>query len=670
MKNKLAVRIVNITNSTEKKILEAHLSLASDPELVDKVLEYINKGSNAGQSITKALGYFTDTLKKAESELIQQRIYDIEDICEALIEEIYGITRKKINLVEPCICFAKNLTPSQFLNLDKNFLKGLVLANGSSTSHTIILARSFGIPTIVSVQQSQALIRQGQEVILDANLGILIHRQSEPVKRYYVLEERKINNRKTMYDSYKYAEALTSDGRKLEIGANIASSQEAEKVFNNGAQGIGLFRTEMLYMQNDNLPSEDEQFEIYRKVLAAAGQKPVIIRTLDIGGDKKLACLKLETEANPFLGYRAVRIYPEFEKIITTQLRAIIRASAFGCVKVLIPMICSVEEIRWVKQKIKDIQNQLAKENVNFNSKMPLGIMIEVPSTVFILDQLSDEVDFFSIGTNDLAQYIFAVDRENKKIAKLADNLQPAFLRVLKAIVQQVHSKGKWVGMCGEMAGQIETLPLLVGLELNEISLSGENIPAVKTFLHSLSFEKCREIVESAIQCLSANQVRDLLAANQDIQDFAIIDEDLIIVNSYSNCKEEAVKEATDLLFATGRTDKPELIEREVWNRESIFSTSLGYGFAIPHCKSSFTKANSICLMKFKEGIRWNPKEEDCVKIIIMLVVKQDDTAGTHMQVFSKLARKIMHSEFRDFLLANNHSGEILKYLKDSLEIK
>jgi fructose-specific PTS system IIA-like component len=370
------------------------------------------------------------------------------------------------------------------------------------------------------------------------------------------------------------------------------------------------------------------------------------------------------------LGYRAVRIYPEYENIIADQFRAIIRASAFGSLKMLVPMVCSVDEIRWVKQKVTDIQKELTEHNVNFDKKMSIGIMIEVPSTIFILDQLCDESDFFSIGTNDLAQYIFAVDRENKKIAKLSDNLQPAFLRVLKTIVQQIHARGKWVGMCGEMAGQIETLPLLVGLGLDEISLGSDNIPAVKAAIHSLSYEKCKDIFESASRCISADEVRNLLAANQNTQDFAIIDRDLIITNSASLNKEQAVKEAVDLLFVVGRTEKPEFIEREVWNREAVYSTSLGYGFAIPHCKSAFAKANSICLMKFKDGIRWNPKEEDCVKIVIMLVVKQDDTAGTHMQVFSKLARKIMHSDFRDFLLMNDDADVILKFLKESLEIK
>lgn len=670
LKCKIADRMTNKANTTEHKILEAHLSIASDPELAEKVAELINGGSDAGNAILAASGYFANLLKSAESELIQQRIYDIQDISAGLIEEIYGIVQKKNTLAEPCICVAQNLTPNQFLNLDKRFIKGLILAHGGSTSHTIILARSFGIPTIVGIERAQIIIRNGQDIVLDANLGVVILRQSESVKRYYLFEQKKLNNRKKRFTGFVKAQTMTADGRMIEVAANIASSQEAEIVFGNGAQGIGLFRTEMLYMQNDSVPSETEQFDIYKKAVVAAEQRPVIIRTLDIGGDKNLSCLNLESEANPFLGYRAVRIYSEYENIITDQFRAIIRASAFGSVKMLVPMVCSVEEIRWVRQKVKDIQKELTEQNVNFDNKMSIGIMIEVPSTIFILDQLCDESDFFSIGTNDLAQYIFAVDRENKKIAKLADNLQPAFLRVLKTIVQQIHARGKWVGMCGEMAGQIETLPLLVGLGLDEISLGSDNIPAVKTAIHSLSYEKCKAIFESASRCISADEVRNLLAADQNTRDFAIIDRDLIITNSDSLNKEEAVKEAVDLLFAAGRTEKPEFIEREVWNREAVYSTSLGYGFAIPHCKSAFAKANSICLMKFKDGIRWNPKEEDCVKIVIMLVVKQDDTTGTHMQVFSKLARKIMHSDFRDFLLMNDDAGVILKFLKESLEIK
>jgi fructose-specific PTS system IIA-like component len=309
------------------------------------------------------------------------------------------------------------------------------------------------------------------------------------------------------------------------------------------------------------------------------------------------------------------------------------------------------------------------KDGIAFDLKMPVGIMIEVPSTIFILDQLCNEADFFSIGTNDLSQYIFAVDRENKKLAKLCDNLQPAFLRVLKTIVEQIHKKGKWVGMCGEMAGQLESLPLLIGLGLDEISLSCENIPAFKAAVKSLSFETCRCILESAVQWTSADEVHKILACNQDAMNFKIIDRDLIVTGSDAFNKEEAIKQAVDLLFTAGRAERPELIEQEVWNREAIYSTGLGYGFAIPHCKSSHTKANSICLMKFRNGIKWNPDDKESVKILILLVVKQQDAANTHMQIFSKLARKIMHNEFREFLLACDNADEILRFLKKSLEI-
>jgi fructose-specific PTS system IIA-like component len=670
LKIKISDQIVKSANKTEKKILEAHLSIATDTDLLEEVSKFITDGLNAGRSVIAASEYFSKKLKMAASTLIQQRIIDIQDVCAGLIEEIYGAWQKKTILTEPCVCVAQNLTPSQFLGLDKRYVKGLVMAYGGTTSHTVILARSFGIPTIVNVEQAQAVISNNQEIILDANLGIVVLLQNEQIKRYYLLERKKLDNRKNRLAGFIKAEGLTSDGRKLEIAANIASAEESEEAFANGAQGIGLFRTEMLYMQNENAPSEEEQFEIYKKVVIAAGQKPVIIRTLDIGGDKHPACLNLEKENNPFLGYRAVRIYPEFEKLIIQQLRAIIRASAFGRIKMLVPMICSVDEIRWVKRKVSDIQNQLTAENTVFDSKMPVGIMIEVPSTIFILDQLCDEADFFSIGTNDLSQYIFAVERENKKLSKLCDNLQPAFVRVLKTIIQQIHNRGKWVGMCGEMAGQIESLPLTVGLGMDEISLGSVNIGAVKNMVNSLSFEKCKGILESAIKCTSADEVRNILAASQNGQEFEIIDRDLIITSSASLNKEEAIKESVDLLFAAGRTEHPELIEQEVWNREAVYSTGLGYGFAIPHCKSMHTKANSICLLKFSNGIKWNPDDKEAVKILIMLVVKQQDAASTHMQVFSKLARKIMHNEFRDYLLANNDADGILKYLKETLEIK
>ena len=672
LKDKLNDKLSKSSMATEKKILESHLSIVRDPELSAKIYELVNKpGSNAASDIIGAMEYFTGILRATESMLLRERVLDIQDVCASLFEEIYGrdILYSEFVQDEPYICISQNLTPSRFLSLDKEYLKGLILTASGTTSHTVILARSYGVPTIVSTEQGYIDITAGQELILDANIGIVIAEPDEQIKRYYHLELIKLNRKQNrLYESLNVP-AISSDGKKLEVGANISSEQEAHIAFSKGAEAIGLFRTEMLYMQNDAAPSEDEQFEIYRRIIYAAGKKPVIIRTLDVGGDKQLTYLNLEAETNPFLGYRAVRIYPQFVELITVQLRAIIRASAFGCVKLLIPMVCSIEEIRWVRQKMVDIQKQLDSQGIAFDKKMEIGIMVEVPSTIFIMDQLCDEADFFSIGTNDLAQYIFAADRENKRLGRLNDNLQPAFLRALKTIVDNAHSKGKWVGICGEMGGRTEVLPLLLGLGLDEISMACSGIPAIKAELKSISYKRCSALLESALKCRTADEVRQLLGRFRAEKSLAVIEKDLIITDSDCQTKHEAIKEAVDLLFATGRTDNPELIEEAVWNREAVYSTGFGYGFAVPHCKCDYVDANSICVLKFRNGIDWNSSDNEPVRVMILLVIRQSDTAGEHMQIFSKLARKIMHEDFREYMLEHNQPEIILDYLNKCLKI-
>ncbi|HPS54415.1 MAG TPA: phosphoenolpyruvate--protein phosphotransferase [Sedimentisphaerales bacterium] len=662
-------------SATEHAILKAHLSILRDVEFYNMLSGYISQGGcSAGASIIKTADHFTSVLKATQSLLLRERILDIHDISHQLLKRIYGsiVDSGALKLEVPSVCVADNLTPRQFLSLDKKLLKALVLTEAGETSHTVILARSLNIPTLVGVENIMPEIFDGQKVVVDGDLGIVVTNPDQKLERYYNQELNRIAQRNAKFAKYISKSAVTTDGIKIEIAANAASVYQVKNAFENGAQAIGLFRSEMLFMEADQLPDFSEQFEVYKEAAQTAEGKTVIIRTLDIGGDKPIKGISLPQETNPFLGYRAVRIYPEYIDIFRDQLKAIIRASHFGNIKLMVPMVSCLDEIRWVKQQISAIQSEFDKENLNYDKNMQVGIMVEVPSTAFIIDQLSREVDFFSIGTNDLLQYFIAADRGNSKISGLYNTHHPSFIRLLKKIVDDVHTNGKWVGMCGEMAGDSNNWPLLVGLGLDEISISSAKISQAKADIANYSYADCKKLLESALKCADIKQIDSLLSEFRKSHiSFELLDDNSIIVDARCFSKEEAIKKLTDQLYITGRADSSQEIECAIWEREAVYSTGLGYGFAIPHCKSKKLLADSIMLLKLNEPIEWGSVDDKQVNIVIMLAIRDDADGGdVHMKIFAKLARKIMHEDFRQYLIDENDPGKILAFLKDSLELK
>jgi fructose-specific PTS system IIA-like component len=675
LKTELSSRLDEPLNSTEIGVIKAHLSIVRDPGLSDKLKEILHEESNASaaDAIIKTNDHFTSTLKTAESIYIRERVLDIQDVCSRLIKLIYGndAVKDDVRFTRPSIIIAENLTPSRFLALDRSNLRGLVLSHGGTTSHTIILARSLDIPALTGVTDVQTAIEDGREVIIDAKIGILLTEINPTVERFYELEERKVEGRKNKLENLASKEAQTADTKRLEVAANIALPQEAQQAFDNYAEGIGLFRTEMLFMESgDRPPTEEEQYQVYRRVAEAAGKHPVIVRTLDVGGDKSISYLPIPAENNPFLGYRAVRFYADFPDLIQEQLRAIIRASTYGNIKVMIPMVSAVEEVKMVKEMVRDIQTECNETGISFDPDMQVGIMVEIPSVAFAMDTFAAEVDFFSIGTNDLAQYFFAADRENKKVSHLSSNLDPSFIRLLKKIVDDAHKYGKWVGMCGEMAGATQNLPLLAGLELDEISLGASCIPEMKSNLSNLNSEDCRNLVIAATECNSVAEVEQLLAEFPKAGgDISALDSELIITSSDSANKYEAIKELCDSLYINGRTANPSGIEEDVWKREQVYSTDMGLGIAIPHCKTTHTLANSIAVLKPETPIQWGSNDNKPVEVVILLAIRENEAKDAHMKIFAKLARKVMHEEFRDYLINENNPKKICEYLKQSLEI-
>ena len=662
-------------SKTEHAILNAHLSILRDVEFYKMLSDCVSQAScSAGGAIIKTADYFTSMLKSMQSLLLRERVLDIHDISHQLLKHIYGsiVDSSALKLKVPSVCIADNLTPHQFLSLDKDLLKALVLTEAGETSHTVILARSLNIPTLVGVENIMSEISQGQKVIVDADLGIVVTDLDPKLERYYSQEISRIAQRKAKFAKYITQNAVTTDGIKIEIAANAASVYQIENAFENGAQSIGLFRSEMLFMEADELPGFSEQFEVYKEAAQTAEGKAVIIRTLDVGADKPVEGLNLPEETNPFLGYRAVRVYPEHIKIFHDQLKAIIRASHFGNIKIMVPMVSCLDEIRWVKQQISTIQSEFDKENINYDKNMQIGIMVEVPSTAFIIDQLSREVDFFSIGTNDLLQYFIAADRGNSKISGLYNTHHTSFIRLLKKIVDDVHTNGKWVGMCGEMASDSNNWPLLVGFGLDEISIAPAKITQAKADIANYSYADCKKLLESAVKCADIKQIDNLLNEfRKSHASFELLDINSVIVNAQCITKEEAIKKLTDQLYITGRADSSREIEYAIWEREAVYSTGLGYGFAIPHCKSKNLLADSIMLLKLSEPIEWGSIDDKPVNVVIMLAIRDGaDSGDTHMKIFAKLARKIMHEDFRQHLIDEIDPGKIRAFLKDSLELE
>lgn len=659
-------------SKTEKSILQAHVSLIADIELTDKIVGFIkNGGHNIAGATRLAVEYFTGVLNQTGNSLLQERILDIQDVCSQLLIKVYGLDfQNHITLEEDTICIADNLTPSQFLSLDKKRLKGLVLCQAGTTSHTVILARSFGIPAITGVKGTIGIDRMGQPGILDGNIGVLVTNLNDEAERFY---DRQIEVQKKRYQrnrQYLDNESLTADGKHLSVFSNISLSQECDSVFNDGAEGVGLFRTEMLFLASDESPTEEQQFNSYRAAVESAQGKTVIIRTLDIGGDKKVAYLDLPEEDNPFLGYRAVRIYKEYEELFKTQLRAILRASAYGKAQMMIPMVSCIEEIIWVKEKIEQVQLELDESKVAYDPDLPLGIMVEIPSTAYIIDKFCQYVDFFSIGTNDLLQYFLGSDRVNEKLTSLNNPLHPSFLKFLRQIVKQANKHKKWIGICGEMASNPDWLPIMIGLGLDEISVSGPCIAEIKRRMSLLKSRQCEDFLDTLVSCETAEKVGQAVETfNSNLLNYDVIDEEMIIVDSSSNNKHEAIKEAVDNLYVNHRCSCPVKLENHIWQREQVYSTGLGHGIAIPHCRSGAVTSNSICIVKLDDPVEWGSIDDKPVKIVIMLVIRDSEEEDVHMKIFSKLARKIMHEDFREALLNHSRPEELLKYFKNELGI-
>lgn len=492
----------------EAAIFEAHMQIAQDPSLSDGIKSLVESTkTNVVAATAQTIDTFAGIFLGMDDPYMRERGADIKDIGDRLMRNMLGMNPRGFSHVSgQVILVAHDLAPSDTASLDKNVVKGIVTAAGGPTSHAAIMARTLEIPAVMGVGDIESFVDGARAVVLGTDGVALMNPSDAEWADYSAQAEAFQDELKRLKDSANL-EAVTVDGHHVDLFGNIGKSKDADNAINMGASGIGLYRTEFLYMENDELPAEDVQFEEYKQVAESLQGNPVIIRTMDIGGDKELKCLDLPEEMNPFLGYRAIRISLNRPDIFKVQLRALLRASAFGDIHIMYPMIASVEEVKCANVILEECKAELRKEGVAFNEDIKVGIMIEVPAAAVIAPILAKYVDFFSIGTNDLCQYTLAVDRMNEAIGNLYQPLHPGVLRLIKGVIDASHEQGKFTGMCGELAGDPVATMILLGLGLDEFSMTASSIPLIKNILRSVSKAECEAVATHALTLDTAEEI-------------------------------------------------------------------------------------------------------------------------------------------------------------------
>ncbi|MDF9411971.1 phosphoenolpyruvate--protein phosphotransferase [Brevibacillus laterosporus] len=501
----------------EAKIFEAHQLFLEDPEFVGAMEGNIeNDKVNAEAALEDVRDMFVGMFESMDNEYMRERAADLRDVSQRILKNLLGVEDTLVgDSKEPVILVVHDLTPSDTAQLDKSKVKAFVTNIGGRTSHSAIMARTMEIPAITGLNDITEKVKTGDMLIVDGETGdVYVNPEQELIATY----QKKLEE----YEAQKAAWAqlinepsVSKDGHHVELVANIGNPHDAEVADKAGAEGIGLFRTEFLYMGRDNFPTEEEQFESYKAVaLTMDNNRPVVIRTLDIGGDKELPYLQLPHEMNPFLGYRAIRICLDQVDLFKTQLRALLRASAFGNIKIMYPMIATLKELRQANAILEEVKAELRDKGIAFNEEIEVGMMIEIPAAAVIADQLAKEADFFSIGTNDLIQYTMACDRMNQQISYLYDPFNPAVLRLIKNVIDAAHKEGKWAGMCGEMAGEEYALPILLGFGLDEFSMSAPTVLRARHMLKQLSYAELQAVAEHVLSLESGEEIRNYIKVN------------------------------------------------------------------------------------------------------------------------------------------------------------
>ena len=499
----------------ELEVFDAHIAILSDPEMKSQIKDEIeSQHVSAEEAMTDVTTNFANVLAAmTDNKYMQERAADVKDVAKRALSHLLGKQLPDIaSISEPVVIIAKEITPSDTSQMDAKFVKGLATDLGGRTSHAAIMARTLRIPAVVGAEDVTSTIKSGDMVIVDGLHGDIIVDPSQTQIDEYQAKADSFEKERAEWAKLVDAPSVSKDGQHFEIAANIGTPDDVADAVKQGADGVGLFRSEFLYMSSDHLPTEDEQFEAYKKAVVGMQGKPVVVRTLDIGGDKPLNYLPLPEEMNPFLGYRAIRICLHRPDIFKTQLRALIRASEFGPVEIMFPMIATLAELRQAKAIYQECKDELQKDHPGLGDNVKIGMMIEVPLAALYADQLAKEVDFFSIGTNDLIQYCFAADRGNDAVSYLYQPLNPAFLRLIKHVIDAAHANNTKAAMCGEMAGDQLAMPLLLGLGLDEYSMSASSILRTRSMMKDLDTKECAKWANDAINlCYTADEVEKMV---------------------------------------------------------------------------------------------------------------------------------------------------------------
>ncbi|WP_429967828.1 phosphoenolpyruvate--protein phosphotransferase [Enterococcus sp. AZ046] len=501
----------------EAQVFDAHLMVLSDPEMIGQIKQNVTDNKvNAEAALKEVTDMYIGMFEAMDDNAyMQERAADIKDVAKRILAHLLNVTLPNPSMInEEVVVVAHDLTPSDTAQLDRNFVKAFVTDIGGRTSHSAIMARSLEIPAIVGTMEITAKVKAGDILAVNGIIGDVIVNPTDDQAAEFVEAGKAYADQKAEWEKLKDAETVTADGKHFELAANIGTPKDLEGVHNNGAEAVGLYRTEFLYMDSPDFPTEEDQYEAYKAVLEGMAGKPVVVRTMDIGGDKELPYLKLPHEMNPFLGYRALRIsLSELgDDMFRTQLRALLRASAHGNLRIMFPMVATLKEFRTAKKMYEEERQKLIDEGVEISNEIQVGIMIEIPAAAVLADKFAKEVDFFSIGTNDLIQYTMAADRMNERVSYLYQPYNPSILRLIKNVIDSAHAEGKWAGMCGEMAGDQTAVPLLVGMGLDEFSMSATSVLKTRSLMKRLSTTDMQELAKRALEdCDTMEEVVELI---------------------------------------------------------------------------------------------------------------------------------------------------------------
>ncbi len=654
----LEAEAARAAHPAQRAILHVHGAMLADEGWTAAMVRAIREaGLSAGAAIARATDATATALAGAGEALLRARALDLRGLGHRLRTLLDGPPEPAAGLEAPGVLVADLLTPTAFLALDPSRLRALVLGEGSATSHTAILARSFGIPCVALPPARLAAVRPGQPLLVDGHRGLVVPDPPPELSACLRVEQQGRETRAAAWAALARRPAATADGTPVKILANVAGAEEAARAFELGADGIGLFRTELRFLGREAPPTEDEQMEAYAAVLRAAGDRPVVLRLLDAGGDKPLPFLPLPPEANPFLGRRGVRWYAGHADLIRTQVRAALRAAPAGNLRLMVPLVTDPGELRWVQALIQACATGLGRSD-----PLPgLGMMVEIPATALCLEPFADAA-FFSVGTNDLLQYLFAEDRGDPTLGGPARAWHPATLRLLGAVAHTARALGREVSLCGEAAADPRLLPLFLGLGFTAFSAAPQAIPALKAAVAGLDLASCRALAEAALRTGTSAEVSALLDHPAPRADLPLAAPDLVVLDEACATKEEAIRRLVERLACTGRAPDPDALEAAVWAREDAHPTGIGFGVAVPHGRAA--GARGLALLRLQDGLDWGTGDGEAVRLVILLAGGDDEA---HLRTFAALARRLMDPAFRAGLMTAPSAEALIRLLPDDL---